>query len=1152
MDVRIGGDTALNMAAQLQSALDHLDKGLWLTSSTDISYVNPAFCSLAGVSSAEALGKPWHFWLGTEWQLQKPSLLAAVAAGCQAKATAQRVNAGGAKQWLQLTITPVAGDSSASMGTVEDVTAAQLQSELLYLLQTGFTSTTQAITSTDSCRASSHAHTSSSTSSLALSAGAIATVVDTSVCSGVTVGQFVYCNLAFQSLTGYSQAELQGVGLEVLLGPDTDCAHVAQLRQAMSAGEPLSIELVCYHRNGSKFWNALVLSPISTLSELSSELRFEQAQRQSENSTSVVDSWGGKFIAFHRDITTSKLQEAGYLLRDTALDIVSEGVTITDNNLPDAPITYTNEAFLAMTGYSREEVIGRNCRFLQGPGTDPVAVESIRNALQAEQEITLKLLNYTKAGDQFWNQLRLMPVKEPCTGRLMSYIGVQKNVSQLVAHKLSEEKLLEAKLSAENATEAKSAFVANMSHEIRTPLNGMIATAQLLLASVLTPEQRELTETILDSGNTLLGILGDILDFSKIDHGSLELQQKPLCLRQATESCIELVAAEASKKGLSVAYVLEDRVLEKPLLGDPVRIRQVLANIVSNAVKFTEKGEVVVRVAVQPASSCCSPASSLTTLPGSTAGDEEVVHFSVRDTGIGIGLESAKKLFECFRQGSEAMSRRYGGTGLGLAISKRLAELMHGTIWVESTLGQGSTFHFTLRATWVTGPWSPPSSQASSPCTSLESTPRTSTDASATDLGAAGAASLRRPAWLPDGTPDLSLSSTPASSSAASYASTMSAGSSSSSGSSNSHGDACMDRTLLQGRTVLVDVSHPDTATQVLQSCQHLGMVACKGNSSDAATSSQCEIVVVSLDRALSAIKDGWKGRPIVALGDRDLLPANLHPLVVVTNVPVKHSRLTTALVKSTSLLKWNGSSVPKLGSAPISFETIKVFKSWRLKKGPDIDHFARRTSLDNSALERAATARGRTAAQQDLARGQTAPCRQQPIPEHGEMPAEVGNGVQGVACSAEPLPLRILIAEDNKVNQKVVLKVLQQILRGCQPDVVENGLQVLQALEHKVYDLILMDIHMPEMDGLEASKRIRETYLPEERPRIIALSADTVQALHDRCKEAGIEEFIVKPFRIEDLKRVMKACHRVPRQEVAQAVPLGLLPHSMNAVIAA
>nr|AML78993.1 putative LOV domain-containing protein [Carteria crucifera] len=998
-----------------------------------------------------------------------------------------------------------------------------------------------------------------------------------------------YCNAAFETMTGYSQTELQGLSWEVLLGPDSDPEAALQVQKAIEAHHSADVELLCYGKHGSKFWNLLSVSPINDSGqsgkgtpssllcccattglepcdkvEVTGAANGDVAVRIPQHSSAAglpcctpsdsacVNSSQRSpqaFLMCHKDINQRKIEETASLLRDQALGNLTEGITIADPSLPDCPIVYVNDAFVRITGYSREEVLGKNCRFLQGPQTDPTAVHKIREAVQQGKEVTVEILNYRKDGQQFWNLLSLTPVRD-AKGRLLSYIGVQSNITELIWRKEAEKHLLEAKIAAETAAEAKSMFLANMSHEIRTPLNGMIATAQLLLASSLSPEQRELTETIWDSGNTLLGILGDILDFSRIDHGSIQLQCQPVCLRSTIESCFEIVGAEAAKKSLNLAYWLDPCFSARNVLGDSIRIRQVIANIVSNAVKFTDDGEVVVRVELEPPSR----------IPGSIqrngAGNDLQVHITVRDTGIGISQESAKKLFQCFRQGQEAMSRRYGGTGLGLAISKRLAEMMDGTIWVESRLGEGSTFHFTMHATWCDEEGvQVPNGLATPPPGTVP----------------AGQTGSRIPDVYGD------------------------AGNGHDQVSDRWQGGVCCsccepveECIALTNRSVVIDVTHAPTACQLLQSCRLLGMQVVLGDSTNTAfcTKNKCEIAVLSIDRVQQAVKSGWKGRPIVAVGGKDALPINMLPLVVSVTVPVKHVRLASALLKSTSLLQWKDHKGPS--KASLGLDSLNLMRTWRLRKKIQKNDWmapvqnclqatpgaqrlmaleiARRTSLDNSALERSAPetngcsslrwsgpkaavipehaeatmSQPPTFPPKDTTQSRSHDTKSAPLPNcspqrHSPELLSTNNTTDGTLNSLQtnkeqPPLMRILIAEDNKVNQKVVLKVLQQVVQGCQPDVVENGVQVLTALEKKVYDLILMDIHMPEMDGLEASRRIQQRYKPEERPRIVALSADTLQALHDRCKEAGIEEFILKPFRVEDLRRVMKCHTRVSR----------------------
>jgi len=335
-----------------------------------------------------------------------------------------------------------------------------------------------------------------------------------------------------------------------------------------------------------------------------------------------------------------------------------------------------NDSFARLVEYPAEELWGMNFARFTHPEDIAAELAYYREIMTGQRdEYRLEKRYLTKTGTPVWVDLAVSVIRDE-QGQALNFVGLAVDISE---RKLAEEALQAAKQAAETANRAKSEFLANMSHEIRTPMNAILGLTQLVLESQLTPQQRDFLGKVQTSSRSLLGVLNDILDYSKIEAGRMALDATPFRLEESLEKAADLFAARIAEKGLELFIEIAPSTPTE-IVGDPLRLSQVLNNLFGNAVKFTERGEIHLKVDV-----------------ASHPGDVAMLRFTVRDTGIGVAREQAEHLFQPFTQADGSITRHYGGTGLGLAICKRLVDLMGGEIALSSAPGQGTSVSFTMR-----------------------------------------------------------------------------------------------------------------------------------------------------------------------------------------------------------------------------------------------------------------------------------------------------------------------------------------------------------------------------------------------------------------------------------------------------------------------
>nr|WP_315468186.1 PAS domain S-box protein [uncultured Undibacterium sp.] len=463
-------------------------------------------------------------------------------------------------------------------------------------------------------------------------------------------GNCTFVNPEAEKILGWTLSELAGKSLHHLIHSQTfDGQSVARehcpISLAVDSGQVFRSDQEYFqHRSGRLFPVAIVASPI-----------FEDGN--------IVGS-----VAAFQDITARHAADAA--LRESEnkqrmmLDNAADAVFVADRH---EQWIYVNDLALSMLGFSREDIIGTSIYALLPENFRELSKSTFSERLQREKLIRQEIRLLKKDGGQ-------VPVE--MNAALLPDGSIYGSCRDITSRKEFEAALIRAKIGAEEASKAKSEFLATMSHEIRTPMNGIIGMTELTLDTQLAPQQREYLELVKVSSNSLLGIINDILDFSKIESGKMILEKIEFPIRELIATMLKASAIRAEQKNIELVYQIDPE-LPEVLIGDPGKLRQVLNNLLVNAIKFSEHGAITIEV-------------NLVELHET----EARLHFSVTDQGIGIAREKLDHIFQPFSQADASTTRKYGGTGLGLSISSRLVESMHGELGVDSQEGQGSCFYF--------------------------------------------------------------------------------------------------------------------------------------------------------------------------------------------------------------------------------------------------------------------------------------------------------------------------------------------------------------------------------------------------------------------------------------------------------------------------
>lgn len=768
---------------------------------------------------------------------------------------------------------------------------------------------------------------------------------------------------SIEKYSGYTPSELIGKHVSAVYADNSD--RVALARILLQKGEVVDHELRLRTKDGSTVY--ISVNARHALNSAGERMGLEGTLRDVSERKAAEDEL--------------KIKQA-YL--ENLFDNAPEAIVVLDNH---DRVTSINSEFTTLFGYAREEAVGNEINNLIVPHHLLSEGSDLTNRITHSETISTETIRRRKDGSLVDVSILGTPIK--VEGGQVAVYGIYRDITErkraeaelalrtehLIAAKTKAEEqamllneqavqLVEAKEAAMQASRLKSEFVANMSHEIRTPMNGVIGMLELLLDGELTPEQKEYTEIARNSADSLLSIVNDILDFSKIEAGKLTMEAIEFDLEEVITSAVGVLTTRAQDKGLEIITAIYDSNIPRVLKGDPTRLRQIFLNLVGNAIKFTQKGEIVLTATIRE-----------------TTATQTSIHFAVRDSGIGLNEEQRKKLFTPFTQADGSTTRKYGGTGLGLTISKKLVEMMGGTIGVESVQGSGSTFWFT--ATFQS-----------------QSTMQSNTPVS----------------------------------------------------------DA------LEGLRILI-VDDNETNRTILHH-QTTSWKMVNASASGGTT-------------ALAMMRDASHRNETYDLAILDMQMPVMDGLELAREIKADPSISATRLIMLSSLGQRNAAECAEAGII------VGLTKP------------VRRSVLYNALVG---------------------------VMQNGSknsLPARSPGSESTKESAVLRSDVRVLVAEDNVVNQKVAERMLKKL--GVMVDIATDGRAAAEAVALIEYDLVFMDCQMPDIDGFEATEMIRMREGTSRHTTIIAMTANAMLGDREQCIAAGMDDYITKPVRQNELSAMVR-----------------------------